>query len=258
MHEQRYNEIAPRGARRRRRDYLLMTLRVAAALLSAALLVELACAVVLSPRFRVRQVKLLGVRTLDAGAVLSRAGIGADAKLGAISTGKIRRRLAAIPAVDSVAVARDWPGTLVIVIRERIPAAFVRCGAGIVLLDRQGIAFTADRMRAEGLPELRGVTVHLGKLGRRQDCTALRSAMAALTAAQEAELTVGEAVVRGPSDLELRLADGTRLRLGRAEHLRLKLSQAKVALMQLQPLHEVEYVDVSCPDAAVWKPRVKS
>jgi hypothetical protein len=102
-----------------------------------------------------------------------------------------------------------------------------------------------------------GVPLHVGRLGRIQTTRELKSAMAALIAAQEAELGVDRVVARGPNDLELTLADRTVLRLGRPEQLRFKVSQAKLALTQLRRLHEVEYVDVSCPDAAVWKPRAE-
>jgi hypothetical protein len=69
---------------------------------------------------------------------------------------------------------------------------------------------------------------------------------------------VSEVVWRGRDDLALRLADGTALHLGRPQLLRTKVSQAKVALIELRPRHRIEYIDVSCPDAAVWKPRFES
>lgn len=257
MHEQRYNEIAARGARRRRRDRTLIALRLTAAALALVLVAELAGALWWSPRFRVRQVKLIGVRTVDPALVLARAGVTPGSGLAGLATGRIRRRVEAIPAVESARVARDWPDTLAIVVRERVPAVFIRCGAGIVFLDRRGDAFTAARAHTDGLPELKGLPVELGRLGRARLTAELRSALEALAAAQQAELTVGEVVARSGGELELRLSDGTGLRLGRPEQLRLKVSQAKVALTQLQPLHQVEYVDVSCPDAAVWKPRAE-
>jgi cell division protein FtsQ len=258
VHEQRYNEIAARGRRRRQRDHRLMALRLTAAALSLALLAELAGALLWSPRFRVRQVELRGLRMLDSRVIMSRVALRPGARLGAISTSAIRRRLEEIPAVESARVARDWPARLVIVIRERIPAAFIRCGAGIIFLDRRGTGFTAVGAHTDGLPELKGIVVNVGRLGQPQPTEALKQAMEALAAAQEAEMTVRQVIAPAPNDLELRLIDGTSLRLGRPERLRLKVSQAKVALMQLQPLHQVEYVDVSCPDAAVWKPRLEA
>lgn len=258
MHEQRYNEIAARGRRRRQRDHRLMALRLSTAALSVALCAELVGALVWSPRFRVRQVELRGLRMLDSRVIMSRVALSPAVGLGAISTGAIRRRLEEIPAVQSACVARDWPARLVIVIRERVPAAFIRCGAGIIFLDRQGVGFTAVGAHTDGLPELKGVAVNLGHLGQPQPTKALKQAMAALAAAQEAEMTVRQVIARAPDGFELRLMDGASLRLGRPERLRLKVSQAKVALMQLQPLHQVEYVDVSCPDAVVWKPRLEA
>jgi cell division septal protein FtsQ len=257
VHEHRYNEIAARGLRRRRRERRLMVLRVAAVGLSLALCCEVIAAVLWSPRFGLRNVEIRGARMLDAGAVLAAARLRPGSGLATVRTGAVRRRLEAIPAVAAASVDRDWPDTLVIVIRERIPASYIRCGAGIVFLDRQAVAFTAPRADADGLPQLVGVPLHVGRLGRIQTTRELKSAMAALIAAQEAELGVDRVVARGPNDLELTLADRTVLRLGRPEQLRFKVSQAKLALTQLRRLHEVEYVDVSCPDAAVWKPRAE-
>ena len=258
MHEQRYNEIARRGVRRRRRDHTLMALRLAAAGLLLVLAGQLVWALYRSPRFQVREVKVVGARMLDPGAVTARAAVAPGAGLAGVSTRRTRRAVEAMPAVEGASVRRDWPGTLVIVVRERTPAAFVRRGRGIIFLDRQGIAFAGTRCDPAGLPELKGIAVDLGRLGRPQDSAALRGALAALAAAQEAELVVRAVVARTDDDLALRLADGTALHLGRPERLRLKVSQAKVALTQLQPLHRIEYIDVSCPDAAVWKPRAES
>ena len=256
MHEQRYNDIAPRGLRRRQRDQWLTALRMIVLGLSVALAAALAAALVWSPRFRVREVAVRGLRRVDSGTIMSRIALRSGAGLGAISTGAIRRRVEQIPAVESACVSRDWPGRLVIVVRERVPAAFVRCGLGIILVDRRGAGFTAVGADTDGLPELKGVAVSLGRPDRARPTKALQQAMGALAAAQQAEMMVRQVIARAPNDLELRLADGVRLRLGRPEQLQLKVSQAKVALMKLQPLHEVEYIDVSCPDAGAWKPRM--
>ena len=255
MHEHRHNQIAARGRRRRRRDRTLMALRLTAAALALALLGELAGALLWSPRFRLRRVELSGVRMLDSRLVMLRADLGPGITLGRISTSAIKDRVEAIPAVEWASVARRWPDGLAIVVRERIPAAFIRCGKGIIFLDRRAVAFTAPRANTDGLPQLEGFRVDLGRLGRPQRSPALQVAMTVLAEAQENAMPVSQLVAWAPNQLELRLADGTALRLGRPQQLRLKLSQAKVALLQLQPLHRVEYVDVSCPDAAVWKPR---
>jgi cell division protein FtsQ len=257
MHEHRYNQIAARGRRRRRRDHTIMVLRLTAAALALVLLGELAGALLWSPRFRLRRVELSGLRMLDSRQVILRADLKPGITLGRLSTGAIRDRLQAIPAVESASAARRWPEGLAIVVHERIPAAFIRRGKGIIFLDRGAVGFTAPRADTAGLPELKGFRVNLARLGRPQRSRALRVAMTVLAAAQENAMPVSQVVAAAPNQLELRLSDGTALRLGRPEQLRLKLSQAKVALLQLQPLHRVEYIDVSCPDAAVWKPRAE-
>jgi len=236
----------------------MMALRLAVAGLSFVLLTELVLALLFSPRFRVRELEVRGLRMVDSRAVMLCTGLRPETGLWAISTAKMRARLEAIPAVESAVVSRHWPNRLAIAVRERIPAAFVRCGMGIVYLDRRGVAFAGSRGHTDGLPELKGVAVNLGRLGRVQRSREFTSAMAALDAAQRAELAVAQVIAVAPNDFQLVLGDGTGLRLGRPEQLLLKLSQAKVALLQLQPLHRIEYVDVSCPDAAVWKPRLES
>jgi len=255
VHEHRYNQIAARGVRRRRRDRRFVSLRLAVVALALALCCELVAALLWSPRFHARDIEVRGARMLDPNFVAACAGVRSGSGLALVRTGAIRRRLEAIPAVASASVARDWPDTLVIVIRERIPASYIRLGRGMLFLDRQAVAFAAARASTDGLPELVGVPLRFDRRGHIRRTRELKSAMAALMAAQEVELGVHQVIARGANDLELRLADQTLLRLGRPEHLRLKVSQAKVALTQLRPLHEVEYVDVSYPDAAVWKPR---
>lgn len=233
-----------------------MALRLSALVLTLALLAELVCAILYSPRLQVRQVRLVGVRNLDPGVVLARAEVKPGIALAAVPARAIRRRLEATPAVEWARVRRDWPATVVLAIRERRPAAFVRCGRGNLFVDRSGVAFSGVRCSTEGLPQLKGVRVNLGDLAQLRRDPRLRAALAALCAAQEASFAVREVAVHSPHNVALRLLDGTEVLLGRPERLRLKVSQAKVALAQLQPLHEVEYLDVSCPDAVVWKPRL--
>lgn len=257
MHERRYNEIAARAIRRRRRDHRFVWMRLAVAVLAAALCCEIAAGLLWSPRFQVRNIEVRGAGMLDPELIIARADVRAGSGLALVRTGAIRQRLEAIPAIVTASVARDWPDTLVIVVRERIPASYIRLGTGILLLDRQTVAFAAARASTDGLPELVGIPLRFDRGGRVRRTRELKSAMAALIAAQEVELGVRQVIARGANDFALRLADQTVLRLGRPEQLRLKVSQAKVALTQLRPLHEIEYVDVSCPDAAVWKPRAE-
>src|SRR6185437_12572270 len=73
--------------------------------------------------FRVRRVEIVGARYLSPSDILSRLHVDTTASLVA--------RVAAHPEIQSVAIRRKLPGTLVVIVTERVPVALVPTSGGL-------------------------------------------------------------------------------------------------------------------------------
>lgn len=146
--------------RARRRARRLRTARPA---LAAAIMTTLVGGLVwvgyASPLLRLTNVTVKGTSRLSAAQVLAAARVRTGVPLVAIPVGAIRRRVAALPAVARVQVARDWPHELLIEVTERAPVAVVSSGGGVgseaELVDASGVAFAATSDPPGGLLALR-------------------------------------------------------------------------------------------------------
>lgn len=86
------------------------------------------------PFFRVRQVELLGVRYLAPGRVLADAGLAPDQNL-FDDLDRLEARVRTIPGVVNARAERRFPGTLRLIVTERIPVALAPGPDGLVALD---------------------------------------------------------------------------------------------------------------------------
>jgi cell division protein FtsQ len=68
-----------------------------------------------------------------------------------------RRRLEAIPWVESATVIRLLPDHLRVGLVERTPVAFVRMGSRIALIDRNGVVMELPRSRKYSFPVIKGM-----------------------------------------------------------------------------------------------------
>jgi hypothetical protein len=90
--------------------------------------------------------------------------------------------------------------------------------------------------------------------GRRISDRRLRTALQTCAGARKEGLTPTRIALGPAGETELLLTSGAVLKLGEPEQIEEKLHQARSALQALRNRGPIEYVDVSCPDAIVWKP----
>lgn len=119
----------------------LLFVAASALILSGVLLAPLALRQV--GFFRVRRVELVGTRYLSPEQLLGQLGLRADQNL-FDDTGEIARRAEQVAGVVSARVERRVPGTLRIVVVERVPLAFAPTPTGLAALDADGRALPYD------------------------------------------------------------------------------------------------------------------
>ncbi len=99
----------------------------------------------------VRSVTVTGARAVPRAEVLRAAGIAPGTPLIRVDTAAVARRVEQITQVQSAQVIRDWPDSVVIVIRERTPALAVASGGGFALVDRFGVVVSHVARRPPGM-----------------------------------------------------------------------------------------------------------
>lgn len=153
----------------------------------------------------------------------------------------IRRRVAALAAVKSVDVSREWPAKVRIQVTERTPVAVIEIGGKLHALDEAGVVFSSYQHAPDGLPR---VSSPAGT-----DTEALHQA-AAVVAALPPDLsdTVDHVEVRSVDEVTLALASGQTVRWGSAADSETK-AQVLSALIKAKP-HARTY-DVSVPGQPV-------
>lgn len=197
-----------------------------------------------SPLLDVDRVVVRGAVHVDAATIVGAAGVARGQALLDVDTGAVVRRVESLAWVARADVARDWPGTLRITVREYRPVAFARRPDGAVALLSAGGRVLADADAAgDGLVEVTGLR-RVPDVGSRlfpPDAAGVARAVPRPLGRQVVAVDVADGVA-------LRLASGTEVRLGTLDDLAAK---AAAALAVLERAGGAAYVDVRVPSAPV-------
>jgi cell division protein FtsQ len=185
----------------------------------------------------VDEVRVTGTDVLSPDRVREVVAVPAGKPLARVDIDGVRARVEALAQVDTVAVTREWPGTLVVAVTERIAVAVVPQGKRYVLVDEAGVAYHTLPDRPSHLPLVRLPDPRPEDLATRSAMEVLRS----LTDDLRVQLT--ELVVEGPARIRLKLRQGREVIWGDATESGTK---AKVATLLLA--RDGKTIDVSAPD----------
>lgn len=216
----------PRRPRRRR------WVRVAIVVLVIVAVAAAAWAVWLSPLLAARQVRVVGVEGVRAGAVLAAAALPVGVPLARIDTAPAERAVAAMPWVAGVEVRRGWPAELVVAVTPREPVAVVEGAQARTAVDATGTTFEVTGALPKGLPRVRA------------EGDALREAMAVLTSlAPDLARRVVSVAATTRDDVTLTLRSGDLVRWGSSDQAAFKAEVLR-ALMG----RKAQVYDVSAPE----------
>jgi cell division protein FtsQ len=187
--------------------------------------------------FGVREVRVVGIEHLTAAQVREAADVPDGAPLARVDLAAVRARVAELPAVDRVTVRRDWPGTVVVEVVERVAVAAVPQDRQFAVVDRSGVVFRVVAEQPADLPRLRVARPAPDDAATRAGLTVL----AVLTPQLREQLV--EVRVDAPARIRLLLHNGRTIVWGDASQGETK---ARVATSLLD--HEGDTIDVSAPD----------
>lgn len=189
-----------------------------------------------SPLLAARSVQVAGLGRLSAEEVLAQAQVAPGTPLLRVDTDGVRARVGRLPAVRDVSVVRAWPGTLRVVVSERVPVASARTPDGWTLVDAAGARFAPGADQPADVPELRPAA------GPEQDAAV--QVLAGLPAALLAQ--VADVTVPTPASVRLALRDGRIVVWGPPA-----AGARKAAVVQALLPRPGKTIDVTSPEVAV-------
>jgi len=143
----------PRSAEYRARRRIILRRRLVA-LLTVLSVAGLTYCVFFTPLLGVRDVSVHGSVVLTEDEVRRAAAIAPGSPLVRLDLRGIRERVAALPRVSSVEVERELPGTVRLLIVERVPVGFVKLAESFHLVDATGMDYASLPAAPPGVPEL--------------------------------------------------------------------------------------------------------
>jgi cell division septal protein FtsQ len=181
----------------------------------------------------------------SAGEVISVTGLDQTPAMIEVNSKSVTNQARSLRWVESITVARHWPHSVTLVVKERHPIAVAADSTGtLYLVDRHGVQLDPPPMGAN-LPRLEAV----GSTSTWPYSKAARSAAAVaskLPVAFSKQVAVVQIWPKG--DIRLQLTTPVTFLLGSATNLHDKFV-AVASIIAHQPLHRGEVVDVSVPSA---------
>lgn len=226
---------AERSVRRRRR-----AVRAGQALVLLLPVLGVAWVLLASSWLAVDRVVIRGLERLPEASVREAVGVRPGTPLARVDVGDVSSAVRQLPPVASVDVERSWPGTLRVVVRERVAVAGLPRDGKVTLVDAGGVPFAIVGSLPDGV-----VRLQVDELGRSDPVT--RAAIEVHTGLPD-PLRERVRTVRAdsPTDVVLLLADEQEVVWGSPGEAATK---AAAALALLREPGDV--VDVSSPGVVV-------
>lgn len=249
----RAKPVRKRADRRQRKHYSINAPRLILSLLLVLLMGEALIAVFTSPWFDINRVRVYGRNTVASKFVAAETRVPEKSNIFRFNTRDMARRLGRDPVVERVTVSRRLPDTLVVRITERKAILVLKTHRKLYEVDDMHIPFRIVAQPNPKLPMISCIVPQRIVLGKPIKTSAFLTAVECLQlATQEKKFLVGKITVDQNNDLCLNVRDGLLIRLGQPQHIEDKLDKAKQT-MELGT--DLEYVDVTCPEAPAFKPR---
>lgn len=243
----RQRRIAVKREEGRRRLRVLVSVAAAVATGAAGWLLTR------SPLLDVDHVRVEGAVHVRPAAVVAAAGLRRGMAMTDVRDRAAAARVSRVPWVATAKVRRDWPGTVVITVRERKPVATVRAvGGGWMLVDRTGRFLAPVPTPVDALVAIEG-TPPAGRPGGRLAPPAMGALAVAAAIPPERVGQTRVVALLADGTIELRLVPvgagpGGVVRFGPPDRIREKLV-ATYTVLDNTDRRGLAVLDVTVPDA---------
>ncbi|GAA3117089.1 cell division protein FtsQ/DivIB [Streptosporangium carneum] len=212
------------------------------ALLTVGVVGTAAWLVFFSSVLGVRDIQVVGNLAIPAQQIRQAAGVADGTPLATVDVTEVENRLKGIRQIESVAVSRGWPGTLVVKVAEREPVAVIPIGGKFAVVDRHGVVTEVETVAPPTLPVLR--------VDRPQTGDPATEAALAVIGALPPNLVprIAEVLAPSPETVSLRLKDGRAVVWGGPDR---PADKARILTTLLK--RPADSYDVSSPDVVTVK-----
>ena len=201
---------------------------------------------VFTPLMAVREVQVVGAKSVDAAAVQAALNRFDGTPLALVDDAEVHRALEPFPLIQRYAVERVPPHTLVVKIEERVPVISVPGADGVSLYDAAGVLLGSVKDAPVGVPTGEGALTDLGSAAFRSASRALRDMPV------ELRKQITTATATSAQDVTFTLDSGITVLWGEADDSRRKAVVLQSILTSLagQPITRI---DVSSTEAPVYE-----
>ncbi len=214
--------------------------------------------------FRADTVEVSGGGKMTRKQILETAGIEEGVNILSVNLGTVRKRLLALPWVAEAEVARDFPETLIVRIREHSPVAVIKLGKPFLINSEGEIFMETQKESFPELPVITGADYQDWKADKSGGAPVSESVVAVLRRGRQKDSAVPNSKIRQidvDRDLGLTLiteeefpAELILLGYGGYETKYRRLSKVFSYLERSAADERFEEIDLSCPDRIVAKP----
>ncbi len=239
----------------------------------AGFMAEAGVLLLANPYFHVTRVQVEGTRMLTPDEVFEEASVPARTNIFVMLRQPFVKRLTQDPVIDHATRSIRLPNTLVLTVTERRPRVVLAAQGQFWLLDPKGVPYRQIAAPVRGLPTVQVAaavlpeTMTLGQPIHAVWMADVSRLLTLLDASPELSRTLGDAKMGGAKitvdqnlNLCLNRRDQLQIRLGQSDSLprKMALADAAVSAYGGALARQASYIDVSCPQQPVWRPRTET
>ncbi len=165
-----------------------------------------------------------------------------------LNTANIKTRLMQDLRIAETTVSRQFPGTIVITIKERKPMAYVASNYGFVEIDKQGVVLAVFKnLKQINVPMITGIRLENEYVGDEIQNTAAKNIVNYLSLLDEVTLNqLSEINIKSSDEIVAYTLNSIHIRLGNSERLADKAKLTNEMLRELEGKKiRVEYIDLT-------------
>lgn len=210
-----------------------------------------------TPNLDVKSVSVKGVSLCDKQLVEKYAGSMDGKNILCVRKGPVRSAIMTLNEVESVKIGREFPDRMWVHVTERKPDAVISDGRSNFLIQCNGLVFHKTNSLVNGIPRIDISGSQPLQTGDIASSEQVRGALEIVKSAKEKKLRVGKISIDHDGDICLNMVSGFYVKLGQPDDIARKMSLLRRALEYRPSIaREAIYIDLSCPSAPVWKPKI--
>ena len=210
-----------------------------------------------TPSLDIKEIQIRGVRLADRSAVEKAAKTALGHNILLLRKSPTLSRIARLHEVKRVKMGRRFPNELWIRVWERKPDVVLTDTRTYCMAQDDGFMFHAVKGPVDKVPLIEVAKCECLKPGNVASTPAVLHALDVLACARKEQLKTSKISVDHRGDICLNMGSDFYVKLGQPDEIARKMSLLRRALIYKPSMaKQALYIDLSCPSAPVWKPKV--